>query len=112
MSGSDVTLDFEPTFPSGTAFAAFRNREGEFSGLYTVVAGSSANVITLSSPTTLDFTPVTDGSMDSTFLTFGGSQDWSKLAIVKRITPNGDSVDVSAEEYLDFIYEDDDNSPP
>lgn len=113
VSGSDVTLDFEPVFGAGTHFAAFRNREGEMSGLYTVVAGPSANQITLSSPTTLDFTPVTDGSMDSTMVTFGASDEWGERVIIRNIEPNGtETCSITAEEYVEAIFADDNNTAP
>lgn len=113
VSGSDITLDFEPDFSAGgTHYAAFRDEYGAFSGLYTVVAGPSSNQVTLSSPSSLDFTPVTDGSTDPSFMSFGPASVWGKNAIIRRISPNDEtSVTVTAEEYLEEVYTDDDNSP-
>lgn len=112
-SAPEVTLDFEPEFGSGTHYMAFRNRDGEMSGLYTVIATSNRDTVELTSPTSLDFVPVTDGSMDSTFCTFGNASEWGIRAICRRISPQGENnVNVTAEEYLAAVYQDDDNSPP
>lgn len=112
-SAPSVTVDFTPTFGAGTHYAAFRNREGAYSGLYTVTQGSPNNVLTISSsPSSLDFTPVTDGSMDSTFMSFGTEDEWAGAAIVRRITPQSDNiVQVIAQEYVAGVFADDDNSP-
>lgn len=113
-SAPDVTLDFEPDLSgAGPYYAAFKNREGEMSGLYTIIAGEAADEIELTSPTTLDFTPVTDGSIDATLVSIGQASEWGVRAIIKRITPGDEhTVDVVAEEYLAAVYADDDNSPP
>lgn len=112
-SAPEVTLDFEPEFGSGAHYMAFRNRDGEMSGLYTVIATSNPDTVELTSPTTLDFDPVTDGSMDSTFCTFGNANEWGIRAICRRISPQGENnVNVTAEEYVAAVYQDDDNSPP
>lgn len=107
-----VTLDFNPVFGVGTHYAAFRNREGEFSGLYEVESAGT-NQIELTSPATLDFVPVTDGSMDSTLMCFGTADEIIKRAIVKRIDPQAETdVQVTAEEYVAEVFADDNNSPP
>lgn len=111
-SAPTVTLDFDPVFGVGTHYAAFRTREGKFSGLYTVIAGGSPNEITLASPSTLDFVPVFDGSMDSTMATFGPADEIAKRAIVRNISPSDEtSVEITAEEYVAEVYQDDDNAP-
>lgn len=111
-SAPTVTLDFEPEFGAGTHYAVFRNREGGHSGLYTVTAGAGANQITLVSPATLDFVPVTDGSMDDTFMVFGTAEQIGKQAIIRSIMPSDDNyVDVTAEEYVPAVYAYDDSAP-
>lgn len=112
-SAPNATLDFTPSFAAGTNYAAFRNTRGQFSGLYTVTQGSPNNVVTITSSPLLDFVPITDGSMDSTFMSIGDSNSWGKRAIVRQITHQSDNiVQVVASEYVAAVYQDDDNSPP
>lgn len=111
VSGSDITLDFEPVI-SGTTYAAFRTPEGGYSGLYTIVAGGSANEITLSSPSSLDFTPITDGSGDPSYVSIGSSSEVLQRIIVRSIEPNGEEVGLVGEEYIEALFDSDDASPP
>ncbi len=111
VDGSDITLDFEPEFSDESNYAAFRTREG-LTSLYVVVQGPSSNVITLLSPPTLNFTPVTDGSMDSTFVSFGSASEWGVRGIIRTISPQGDNlVELTAVEYMPEIYANDDGEP-
>ena len=111
VDGSDITLDFAPEFGTGTHYAAFRTREG-LTSLYVVVAGPNDNTITLSSPSSLTFTPVTDGSMDSTFISFGSAEEWGVRGIIRTISPQGDNlVELTAVEYMPEIYANDDSEP-
>lgn len=60
----------------------------------------------------LDFDPITDAtSAEPTHALFGTSERWSYPALITEITPQGDSVDVTAANYDERIYADDDNSP-
>ena len=60
----------------------------------------------------LDFDPITDAaSTEPTHALFGTSERWSYPALITEITPQGDSVDVTAANYDARIYADDDNSP-
>lgn len=121
-SGNTLTLDFVPIFdtttsPNPTYFAALKDPQGDFSGLYTIVGGSPNNTITITDSPGIDFTPATDASPDSdgenTLIVIGTSDEWGKRAIIKRITPQGpDRVQIVAEEYVADIYSDDNNSPP
>jgi len=111
-SAPTLGLDFVPEFGSGTHYVAARDRDGEMSGLYTVTQGSPNNTLTITSSPLLQFTPVTDGSMDSSFIAFGDSDSWGKRAIVRQIQPQSDNtVSVTAEEYVAEVYGDDDNAP-
>lgn len=66
----------------------------------------------MSLATDLDFTPVTDGAVEPTHLLFGASTRWSYPALVTEISPAGATVDVTAVNYDERVYADDDNSPP
>lgn len=111
-SAPNITVDFIPSFGAGTHYIAARDRDGAFSGLYTVTQGSPNNTLTITSSPVLDFTPVTDGSMDSSFIAFGDANSWGKRAIIRRITPQSDgTVSVTAEEYVAAVFADDDNAP-
>ena len=60
----------------------------------------------------LDFDPITDAaSTEPTHALFGTSERWSYPALITEITPQGDSVDVTAANYDARIYADDDNAP-
>lgn len=60
----------------------------------------------------LDFDPITDAaSTEPTHALFGTSERWSYPALITEITPQGDSVDVTASNYDARIYADDDNYP-
>lgn len=116
VSGSTVTLDFEPNFGAGTYYAAFKKPDGEFSGLYEISSGVGADEITLTSPSVLDFTPVIDSSPDAdgenTLVSLGLSSEWGERAIVRNIQPGGENiVTVTCDEYIAEIYDDDNNSP-
>ena len=75
-SAPTVTLDSAPDLSGGsTYYAAFRQPNGAFSGLYVIAAGSGSDEITLSSPATLDFTPVYDGSMEDTICVIGTADE-------------------------------------
>jgi hypothetical protein len=108
-SAPSVTVDQDLTFGAGTHYACFRTDEGDFSGLYTVTTGASANELTLSSPATLDFTP---GDND-VYFSFGTLDQLVKRAIVRSVEPSEDGIiDVICEEYIAEIYQNDDLSPP
>lgn len=114
VSGSTVTIDFEPETTAGTYYAAFKKPEGEMSGLYEITI--SGDELTLVSPSSLDFTPVTDASDDdegeNTLVTLGLSTEWGKRAIMRSIQPSGEEVSLIAEEYIAAMYDSDDASPP
>ena len=60
----------------------------------------------------IDFDPITaTSSTEQTHALFGTSERWSYPALITEITPQGDSVDVTAANYDERIYADDDNSP-
>jgi hypothetical protein len=107
-SAPNVTLDQDITFGAGTHYACFRTDEGHFSGLYTVTAGGSANILVLSSPTTLDFTP----GDNNVYFSFGTLDQLVKRAIVRSVEPSEDGIiEVICEEYIAEIYQNDDLSP-
>lgn len=117
-SGNVLTLDFVPEFSSSSPapiyYAALRNPEGEFSGLFTIVGGSPNNTITITSSPGIDFTPLIGGSPegDNTLITIGTSDEWGVRAIVRNITPQGeDTVEILAEEYVSNIWSDIDGAP-
>ena len=59
-----------------------------------------------------DFNPIIDGSMDNTLFQFGTIDTLNHEAIVKTVTPQGDTVRLELAEYHDGLYDDDTNSPP
>jgi hypothetical protein len=60
----------------------------------------------------LDFDPITAASStEPTHALFGTSARWSYPVLITEITPQGDSVDVTAANYDARIYADDDNEP-
>lgn len=120
-SGANITLDFIPeyvsTSPETQYYAAFKDQEGNFKGLYTISQGSPNNVIVITSSPGLDFTPVTDASADSegdnTLVTIGMADDFGVRAIVRNVTPRGaEEVEIVAMEYLADLYASDNDSPP
>jgi hypothetical protein len=110
VSGSVVTLDFEPEV--GADVATFRNPEGTKSSTHSITLGPGSNEITLVSPSTPDFTLITDENQQANLATIGSSDNYIKRAIVKRLEPTSDNeVQVTAEEYVADIYADDDETP-
>lgn len=113
VSGSTLSLDGEADLSGpGTYYAVLRQPTGRYSGLYEIAAGSTASDVVLVSPTTLDFTPVLDGSMESTVCVIGTEDELIQKVWIRNIAPSGDeSVTVTCEEYVADIFDDDDNSP-
>lgn len=96
---------------SGDYKAVFKTTTGEMSGVYTVISAPGGD-IELDSPTSLDFTPKFDSSMESTVVSIGKIDELLQRIIVRAIEPSGtDTVKVTAEEYLAELYDDDDNAP-
>lgn len=110
-SGSDIQLDFQPVL-TGSDVAIFRDHEGRASSTHTIVAGATASEITLVTPSTLSFVPVSDENQERTIVAIGSASDYMTPAIVRRISPSGENrVQVTCEEYVESIYSDDNNSP-
>lgn len=112
-SAPTVTLDGIPDLTGpDTYYAAFRKPNGAFSGHYIVSAGPSSQSVTLSSPATLDFTPVYDGSMEDTICVIGTFDELVERIWIDSISPSSNNtVKVTGEEYIAAIFADDNNSP-
>lgn len=112
VNGSVISLDFEPESIAGLATATFRNPEGTKSSTHSITLGPSADEITLVSPSSPDFTLITDENEEPNLVTIGDTDNYVHRAIVRRISPQNDNeVQVTAEEYVADIYADDNNSP-
>lgn len=109
----NVNLDANVNVDAGESYyAVLRKPTGEYSGIYEINATSGASSIELLAPSTLDFTPVTDGSMESTICVIGTQDELIQKVWIRGISPAGDNtVSVTAEEYLDDIFADDNNTP-
>jgi len=101
-----ATLSFIPSFASGDHFLSLRDKEGSTEiYLCTAVGGEPFQVELVSNPT---FDPVFAETIDSTFVTFGKSDEVFKRAIVRKIEPQDEGrVTITAEEYLDLVYQSD-----
>lgn len=112
-SAPTVTLDSAPDLSGGaTYYAAFRQPNGAFSGLYVIAAGSTSDEITLSSPATLDFAPVYDGSMEDTICVIGTADELIERVWIDSISPGSDdTVTVTGEEYIAAIFANDNSFP-
>jgi hypothetical protein len=109
----NVNLDANVNVDAGESYyAVLRKPTGEYSGIYEINATSGASSIELLAPSTLDFTPVTDGSMESTICVIGTQDELIQKVWIRGISPAGDNtVSVTAEEYLEDIFSDDNNTP-
>ena len=108
--GNELELDFEPDLSQPIQYwASVRNLEGKAVASQ-VSAGSQPNRIVFGP---LGFVPFTDGSADPAYVSIGSEQEFIKPAIVRKVTPSGETeAQITAEEYLDEVYQDDDNFPP
>lgn len=111
VSGRDITLDAAVEWGTGTHYLAMRKADGRLSGPYVATATSDPYTVTIGSD--LDFPPVLDGSQEEPLWMFGTAERWSYPALVTEIKPSGtDRVAVTAVNYDERVYADDDNSPP
>ncbi|WP_444890059.1 hypothetical protein [Microbulbifer sp. DLAB2-AA] len=95
---------------TGTRFLALCKPGGTLSGLYTAMPTNSANIVTIDS--NLDFTPTLYGSMEPPLYMFGQAERWSHPALITDIKPSGtERVSMTAVNYDERVYADDDNSP-
>ncbi|BBM03919.1 host specificity factor TipJ family phage tail protein [Microbulbifer sp. GL-2] len=110
VSGRLITLDAQLEWGTGTHFLALRKPDGTLSGLYTATPTNSANLIEVDS--NLDFTPTLDGSMEPPLYMFGQAERWSHPALITDIKPSGtERVSMTAVNYDERVYADDDGSP-
>jgi hypothetical protein len=107
-----LTLDGVPDLSAGAYYAVLRKPTGHYSGLYQVAVHTSTNIIKLTSPSLLDFTPEYDGSMEPTIVSIGTQAELIERIWIRSIDPAGtDTVKVTAEEYIAEIFADDNNAP-
>lgn len=101
-----LTLDFAPIVKPGTNYIALKDVEGLTD--FIEVAGTSGNQVFLSDAPVI--TPIFDDpEIDPTAVSFGPEEEIFKRAIVRAIEPAGETtVNVTAEEYLDEVYQSDD----
>lgn len=93
----------------GEHWVALRRRDGSASGPY---VATRIDDYRLTIPT-LDFVPVLDSSMDAPVLQFGPKAKFCYPALIKEVSPSGTvSCNVTAVNYDDRVYLDDDNFPP
>ncbi|WP_444891375.1 hypothetical protein [Microbulbifer sp. DLAB2-AA] len=110
VRGRLITLDAELEWGTGTHLLALRKPDGTLSWLYTATPTDSATVVTIDSH--LDFTPTLDGSMEPPLYMFGQAERWSHPALITDIKPSGtERVSMTAVNYDERVYADDDNSP-
>lgn len=93
----------------GEHWIALRRRDGSASGPY-VATRIDDYRLTIQS---LDFIPVLDSAMDAPVLQFGPKAKFCYPALIKEVNPSGTvSCSVTAVNYDDRVYLDDDNFPP
>lgn len=96
---------------TGTHYLAIRKPDGKLSGPYTCTQGSDDFTVIVDSD--LDFTPNFDGRQEPPFYMFGTATQWCRPALITNIKPQGtDTVSITAVNYDDRVYGDDDNTPP
>lgn len=93
----------------GEHWVALRRRNGSASGPY---VATRIDDYRLTIPA-LDFVPVTDSAMDAPVLQFGPKAKFCYPALIKEVNPSGTvSCNVTAVNYDERVYLDDDNFPP
>lgn len=93
----------------GEHWIALRRRDGSASGPY---VATRIDDYRLTIPK-LDFTPVIDSAMDAPVLQFGPKAEFCYPALIKEVSPSGTvSCNVTAVNYDERVYLDDDNFPP
>lgn len=111
VAGGYVIESTEPLkFEQGkTHVLALRRPDGTLAGPYpaTQISEYETQISGV-----LDFVPITRGAVEPTHLIFGTVETWSYPVLVTEISPSGtDKVDVTAVNYDNRVYADDDNSP-
>jgi len=110
VNGREITLSEALTWAVGTHFISFRKPNGTLSGAYTCTVGSVDDSVLLA--TDLDFTPDCSGKMELALFQFGAANRWCLPALITDIKPSGtDKVSVTAVNYDERVYADDDNQP-
>lgn len=92
---------------SGTHVVALRKSDGLLSGPHIATRIDDTHL----SIESLDFIPVINGVVEPTHLLFGLNTRWCYPVLITEISPNGDTVDVTAVNYDANVYADDDHSP-
>lgn len=93
----------------GEHWIALRRRDGSASGPY---VATRIDDYRLTIPD-LDFTPVLDSAMDAPVMQFGPKAKFCYPALIKEVNPSGTvSCNVTAVNYDERVYLDDDNFPP
>ena len=111
VNGQELVLSEPLEWQQGTHFLSLRKPDGSLSGPYICTKGSAENTVVLAS--VLDFTPDCSGIMEPSFFQFGVANRWCLPALIKDIKPSGtDKVSVTAVNYDERVYADDNNQPP
>ena len=93
----------------GEHWVALRRRDGSASGPYVATRIDDRRMVIAG----LDFTPVVDSAMDAPVLQFGPKAKFCYPALIKEVNPSGTvSCNVTAVNYDERVYLDDDNFPP
>ena len=110
VKGRELTLSEPLEFSTGTHFISLRKPDGTLSGPYICTATDFENVVILT--TDLDFSPNCSGRMELPLFQFGVADRWCLPSLITDIKPNGtDKVSVTAVNYDERVYADDDNLP-
>jgi len=107
-----ITVSEPVEFEAGkTHVVAYRDENGDTVGPYTATQGPDEYTILVSIPQ--PWPAVLPSNREPTHIYFGTTDRWHFPALITEINPNGPlEVSVSATNYDERVYADDDNSPP
>lgn len=111
ISSDRITVSEPLEFVSGqTHVVAYRDEDGNVVGPFTATQGPDeyTALVTIPEP----FPPVRPSNQEPTHVYFGTSDRWHFPSLITEIRPSGPlTVDVTATNYDDRLYDDDDNAP-
>ncbi len=111
VNGNTLTLSEPLAFSAATHFISLRKPDGTLSGPYICTQGVSDNSAVLAS--NLDFVPDCSGRMEPALFQFGLASRWCLPALITDIKPSGtEKVSVTAVNYDERVYVDDNGVPP
>ncbi|NRA56229.1 MAG: hypothetical protein HRU23_18970 [Gammaproteobacteria bacterium] len=111
VNGRTLLLNQSLDWGTGSHYISLRKPDGTLSGPYICTVGSSDDRVELN--TNLDFVPDCSGRMEPPLFQFGEAERWCLPSLITDIKPQGtDRVSVTAVNYDERVYADDDNIPP